>query len=191
MLYLQINCAERENNFGASAKSTDYFICDIEYANPNGRFDLVAVHWPSSSTERKNNKQLGLAFIEMKFLDNALAGNAGLKSHVKDIETFFKGGENLSNLKNEMREVFNQKIELGLTAGIKPIESFSDNKPEFILALVNHDPASSILQRELEDLPPLTQADLKLAVSNFLGYGLYDQCIYDLDVFLKQFKDRV
>lgn len=181
----------RENNFGTSAKSTDYFICDIEYANPNGRFDIVAVHWPSSSAERKNNSQLDLAFIEMKFLDNALAGNAGLKRHVEDIEKFLGKCENLSNIKNEMKAVFNQKIELGLIDNQNPIESFSDNKPEYILALINHDPASSVLKRELQDLPPLTQAELKFAVSNFLGYGLYDQCIYDLDDFLKQFKDRV
>lgn len=181
----------RENNFDNSARSTDYFICDIEYANPNGRFDLVAVHWPSSPKERKNKSQLNLAFIEMKFLDNTLTGNAGLKKHVEDIETFLGIPENLSNFKNEMKAVFNQKIELGLIDNQKPIESFSDNKPEYILVLVNHDPASSILKRELEGLPPLTQAELKFAVSNFLGYGLYDQCIYDLDVFLKQFKDRV
>src|ERR1039458_5293025 len=34
----------RENNFGKVSRATDYFICDIEYANLHGRFDLVAVH---------------------------------------------------------------------------------------------------------------------------------------------------
>jgi len=111
----------------------------------------------------------------MKFLDNALAGNAGLKQHVEDIEKFLGNCNNLSNIKNEMKAVFNQKIELGLIDNQKPIESFSDNKPEYILALINHDTASSILKRELEDLSPLTQAELKFAVSNFLGYGLYDR----------------
>lgn len=59
----------RENNFGGTAKSTDYFICDIEYANENGRFDLIAAHWRSSSIHRKDNKNVGLAFIEMKYME--------------------------------------------------------------------------------------------------------------------------
>lgn len=181
----------RENNFGKSAKSTDYFICDIEYANPNGRFDLIAVHWPSSVAERKNNKSLGLAFIEMKYLDNALAGEAGLRKHIEDISGFLGKRDNLTDIKDEMEEVFNQKWELGLINNEKPIEGFSDNKPEYILALVNHDPDSSILERELGALPPCPHMDLKVAVSNFMGYGLYDENIYTLDAFLRRFEDQI
>jgi hypothetical protein len=181
----------QENNFGKLAKSTDYFICDIEYANPNGRFDLIAVHWPSSSVARKNNKSLGLAFIEMKYLDNALSGKAGLKEHIKDISDFLRNRDNLTKIKNEMKTVFNQKQDLGLINNSKPIESFSDNKPEYILALVNHDPASSKLRAELKTLAPCPHMELKFAVSNFMGYGLYDQGIYTLDAFLRRFEDQI
>jgi hypothetical protein len=183
----------RENNFGNSAKSTDYFICDIEYTQPNTnwRFDLIAVNWPSSSEERKNDKNLGLAFIEMKYLDNALTGNAGIKKHIEDINSFLGERDNLSNIKKEMKKVFNQKLELGLINNQKTIESFSDNKPEYIFALANHDPASSRLKTELQTLPPCQDAELKFAVSNFLGYGLYDQNIYTLDVFLKRFEKQI
>jgi hypothetical protein len=181
----------QENNFGKLAKSTDYFICDIEYANLNGRFDLIAVHWPSSPVSRKNNKSLGLAFIEMKYLDNALTGNAGLKKHIEDINSFLGERDNLSNIKDEMKKVFNQKLELGLINNQKPIESFSDDKPEYILALVNHDPASSILKAELQTLPPCPNVELKFAASSFMGYGLYDQGIYTLDAFLKRFGNQI
>jgi len=188
----------RENNFGKSAKSSDYFICDIEYANPNGRFDLIAVHWPSSAAERKNNKNLGLAFIEMKYLDDALAGkdntltgNAGLKKHIEDMNRFLSERGNLSSIKDEMKTVFNQKWDLGLINNKKPIESFNDNKPEYILALVNHDPDSTILKRELKTLPPCPHMDIKVAVSNFMGYGLYDQNIYTLDAFLRRFENQI
>ena len=181
----------RENNFGNSAKSTDYFICDIEYANPNGRFDLIAAHWPSSPTERKNNKSLGLSFIEMKYLDKALTDTAGLKKHIEDINEFLAKPENLSNLKDEMKVVFNQKLELGLIDNQKPIESFNDNKPEYILALINHDPDSSILRRELGNLPTCQNAELKIAASNFLGYGLYDQSIYNLNAFGNRFQSQI
>ncbi len=39
-----------DNNRGSIARSTDYYICDLEYANPHGRFDLVAVRWASTPT---------------------------------------------------------------------------------------------------------------------------------------------
>ena len=184
----------RENNFGNAAKSTDYFICDIEYTQPNTnwRFDLIAVNWPSSSSARKNNKNLGLAFIEMKYLDNALTEKkAGINKHIKDINDFLENPANLSNIKEEMKKVFNQKLELGLIDNQKSIESFSDNKPEYIFAFANHDPESRILKREIEKLPPCPYAELKFAVSTFMGYGLYDQNIYKLDAFLSLFRDQI
>lgn len=181
----------RENNFGNSAKGTDYFICDIEYANHTGRFDLIAVKWPSSSVCRKNNRNLRLAFIEMKYLDNALTGTAGLSKHVEDINTFLSKSENLENIKEEMKLIFNQKLNLGLINNQKSIESFSEAKPEFILALINHDPESSILRNELMKLPDCPNTDIKVATSNFMGYGLYSHSIYGLDEFLRRFEDRI
>ena len=181
----------RENNVGNSAKGTDYFICDIEYANHTGRFDLIAVKWPSSSVHRKNNKNLRLAFIEMKYLDNALTGSAGLCKHIDDINIFLSNSENLENIKQEMKGIFNQKLDLGLINNQKSIESFSDHKPEFILALINHDPDSSILRNELEKLPDCPNAEIKVATSNFMGYGLYNQSIYSLDEFLGKFEGNI
>lgn len=183
----------RENNFGNSAKSTDYFICDIEYTNQetNGRFDLIAAHWPSTSKGRKNNKNLGLAIMEMKYLDKALTGNAGLEKHIKDANDFLGNGDNLKNLKEEMLTVFNQKWELGLINNKKPIDSFADDKPEYILVLVNHDPAASKLRAELKTVPPCPLIKHKVAVSNFMGYGLYDESIYPLDDFLDRFGDQI
>jgi hypothetical protein len=181
----------RENNLGNSAKSTDYFICDIEYANHTGRFDLIAVQWPSSSVYRKNNRNLGFAFIEMKYLDNALKGSAGLRKHIEDINIFLSKNENLESVKEEMKVIFNQKRDLGLIKNHKAIESFNNDKPEFILALINHDPASSILRNELERLPDCPHADIKVATSNFMGYGLYSQNIYGLDEFLRKFAGHV
>jgi hypothetical protein len=183
----------RENNFGKTATGTDYFICDIEYSKSRskGRFDLIAVHWPSSGPARKNNKNLGLAFMEMKYLDNALKGAAGLKKHIEDLNIFLKNPDNTKSIKDEMKTVFNQKLELGLVNNQKSIESFNDDKPEYILVFINHDPAASILRDELRKLPDCPNAELKISTSNFMGYGLYDQGIYELDVFLDKFNDCV
>lgn len=196
----------RENNRGISAKGTDYFICDIEYANHTGRFDLVAVKWPSTPSCRKNNTNLRLAFIEMKYLDAALRSSksekgkinddnpkklAGLCKHVDDMNTFLSKSDNLENIKEEMKIVFNQKLDLGLINNQKAIESFSNDKPEFLLALSNHDPESTILRNELERLPECTNTEIKVATSNFMGYGLYSHGIYGLDEFLRKFEDRI
>lgn len=182
----------RENNLGRCAKSTDYFICDIEYANNNGRFDLLAVRWPSSGSERKNNKNLGLAFIEMKYCDSVLTGKAGLKKHLKDMDSFLSDKRRLDNLKSEMRSVFNQMRGLGLINNQKDISQFNNDKPEYIFVLANHDPASSILKRELNGVPlNYPNLELKFAVSNFMGYGLYKENIYSLKDFLKRFKEQI
>lgn len=182
----------RENNLGRCAKGTDYFICDIEYANSSGRFDLIAVRWPSSGPERKNNKNIGIAFIEMKYCDCALAGKAGLKKHLKDMNDFLSNKERLGNLKAEMKNVFNQMRRLKLINNQKDIVQFNNDKPEYIFILANHDPASSVLQRELNGLPVnYANLELKFAVSNFMGYGLYNQNIYGIKDFLKRFKEQI
>ncbi len=182
----------RENNLGRCAKGTDYFICDIEYANSNGRFDLIAVRWPSSGAERKNNKNIGIAFIEMKYCDGALTGKAGLKEHLKDMNDFLSNQNRLGSLKIEMKNVFNQMRRLKLINNQKDIAQFNEDKPEYIFILANHDPASSVLKRELEGLPAdYPNLELKFAISNFMGYGLYRQNIYDLNSFQRRFKEQI
>lgn len=182
----------RENNVGKCAKGTDYFICDIEYANFNGRFDLIAVRWPSSGSERKNNKNIGIAFIEMKYCDGALTGKAGIKEHLKDMNEFLSDQTRLDSLKIEMKNVFNQMRRLKLINNQKDIAQFNKDKPEYIFILANHDPASSVLKRELKDLPAdYPNLELKFAVSNFMGYGLYRQNIYDLKSFLIRFREQI
>jgi len=54
----------RDNNFGGVSRATDYYVCDIEYANPHGRFDLVAVHWPSNGAIRKQQDSRRLVLVE-------------------------------------------------------------------------------------------------------------------------------
>ena len=185
----------RENNFKGAAKGTDYFICDIEYANIEGRFDLIAAYWPSSGAARKNNQNVGLAVIEMKYMDGALSGKAGILAHIKDMKKYFDPvGNKLALLKDEMKQVFNQKQELGLIDNKKHVEKFGDRKLEYIFVFANHDPDSSILYNELQKVKAVAGElpfELKFAVSNFMGYGLYKQNIYNLDDFMKLFHKQI
>jgi hypothetical protein len=181
-----------ENNYGRTSNKTDYFICDIEYAKDNGRFDMVAIKWPSTPQARKSGKNMRLAFIEMKYMDEALKGKSGIIDHIKKMNDYFKNAGRVKELEEEMKEIFNLKIKLGLLEGIKKIESFAEEvNPECILLLANHDPSSKVLYQELEKLykSPLyssfkQKADLKISISSCMGYGLYQECIKDFDDFM-------
>lgn len=170
----------RENNFGGVSRATDYFICDIEYANMDRRFDLVAVHWPSNGAIRKRADGHRLVLVEAKFGEGALDGPSGLHSHILKINQFLSSPGFLCELKREMVDTFNQKRELGLVNCGKALEGFSDEPPVLLLVLVNHDPDSTKLRRCLETLPPSPHAHIYLATSCFMGYGLFDQAILPL-----------
>ena len=171
----------RDNNFSNIARSTDFYICDIEYRSEYGQFDMVAMHWPSTPRDRQNPYNRRLVFIEVKNGDNALTEDAGLHKHIGDINNFVKEHKTLQTFKEDMVNVFNQKLELGLIDCGKDVASFGDDRPRFLLALVNHDPGSSILRRELDTLPESPHVELCIATASFLGYGLYDQGIHPID----------
>ena len=181
----------RENNHGRLAKSTDYYICDIEYQSESGRFDLVAVHWPSKRSERKKPRNRRLVFMEMKYGDGALDGSAGIKSHIEDVNRFLSDPDELKNLKKDMVAVFNQKRDLELLDCAKSLESFSDEKPLFFLVFTNHDPEKTGLRSVLGDLPDSPHAELRVATASFVGYGLYDQGIHTIDEARKRFSDYI
>lgn len=178
----------RENNYSSVANSTDYYICDIEYADSKSgtRLDAVAAKWISSGAARKNTEDVRLAIIEMKFGDSALKGSSGLYDHVKNVISVF-GTSGFHYMKNEMLEVFNQKLELGLISDCKhSLISFSDQIPEYIIAVSNHDPQKTALNSELNrirtnfanqiNLP----VEIKIAKANKLGYALYEQNVVPL-----------
>ena len=182
----------RENNYGRIARSTDYYICDIEYQSENGRFDLVAVHWPSKSSARRKAEDRRLVFVEMKYGDNALDETAGIKSHIKKVNKFLSDPDKLRNFKKDMVAVFNQKRDLGLLPECpKNLVSFSDEKPLLLLVLANHDPDSKRLSRALDALPDSPHAELRVATACFMGYGLYDQGIHTIDEARKRFSDYI
>lgn len=177
----------RDNNFSSIGRSTDYFICDIEFANEEGRFDMTAVHWPSDSAIRKANNNRRLVLIEVKNGDGALDGTAGLHDHVRNINAFVNQPGKVRDFKKSMVTVFNQKRELGLINCEKDLGGFSDDPPLLLLILVNHDPDKSKLRDLLNTIPPSPHAEIRLATSNFMGYGLYDPAIYLLDEFRSRF----
>lgn len=185
----------RENNRMGAANASDYFITDIEFASRAGganmRADMVALHWPSTGAARSSGENIGLAFIEMKYAEGALIGNAGLKKHLQDIDNLVKPSKQLTDLKEMFKIQANQLSSLGLLHISRDIKSFSDAKPELILVLSNHDPASKRLQRALEDLPKCENIEVKFMVANFTGYGIFSESLYSPDEFRGNFAKQI
>lgn len=183
----------RENNFGRFARSTDYYICDIEYQHASFRFDAIAVHWPSESSARKDAHHRRLVFIEMKYGDKALTGKAGLHQHIQDINTYLgQPGDYVMELKEDMKNVFRQKRHLGLIDCRKDLEGFgSDDQPLLLLVLANHDPGKRKLRDLLEGVPDSPHAELRIATASFLGYGMYDQGVHTVEEAFRRFGDYI
>ena len=181
----------RDNNFGTIARSTDYYICDIEYQSECGRFDLIAVHWPSKSATRKQTNARRLAIIEMKYGDDALEGSAGLHKHIKDVNSYLSDRTRVDNLKQEMVGIFKQKRDLKLIECKRNLSSFSNELPILLLVFANHDPDRSKLCELLRCLPESPHAELYVATASFMGYGLYDQGIHAIDEARHRFADYI
>lgn len=181
----------RENNIGTAARSTDYYICDIEYATAHGRFDAIAVHWPSTPSDRKRAHGRRLVLIEVKYGDGALEGPAGLHSHVADVNECLADPANVAALELEMIDVFNQKRALGAIDCEKDLAGFSDERPLLMLVLANHDPDKSRLRTLLRSIPESPHAEVRIATGCLLGYGLFDPAVLTVEQAIERFGDRI
>ena len=188
--------AERMNN---GTHATDYFICDIEYTHPTCkelRADMVAIHWPSRSELRKDCSAAKLAIIEMKHGTTAMAGVSGIADHIARLQS---AAIDFQVLSQEMVEVFNQRVELGLIRchtdkNKKRVLGRIQSSPlEYLIVLSDHDPDSSVLLRELEQIPsPDTLGfDIYVATANMMGYGLFDQGICTLGEFRARYSQQI
>jgi hypothetical protein len=189
----------RENNCSTVSQGTDYFITDIEYANSenHSKFDMLAVKWKSGS-ERRTGKKASLSFVEVKYGDHALRRVAGLRDHIKDLVSFLDNPARKRDILSEVTGLFNQKRSLGLLKDTKRDIDIQDSSPlEFILLLANHNPSSTILKTELSLIRDSDHykkllslgCELKIATASYLGYGLYDQNMIPLEVFLDKMSD--
>ncbi len=181
----------RENNNSTISNESEYFISDIEFAEPYARFDIVAIRWLAA--QRKNGSNCKVALIEMKYGDGGLAGSAGLLKHLKDMDKLISNKDSYAKLLETMESQFNQLNELGLlkfnkgTSNAK-VKLNVDDPPEVIFILANHNPRSPKLNKILSD-PEIEKYaqpqlfDLKFYVASFAGYGLHAKCMLPLTVF--------
>lgn len=181
----------RENNYSTISNESEYFVSDIEFAADSARFDMLAIRWLAS--KRKNGSQCKPALIEMKYGDDALDGSAGLIKHLEDIEKLVADENRYGQLLKTMEAQINQLDQLGLlkfnhSKGGTEIKLDSQDKPEVILLLANHNPRSIKLKNILEnqkfiDVAQSQKFDLKFFAASFAGYGMHGDCMLSLDEF--------
>ena len=186
----------RENNYSSISNGTDYFIIDIEYNNhKNARFDLVAIEWISETSKRRllQNYKPKLVVLEMKYGDRAISGKSGMKKHLDDFSKFISDKSSVKNFKDEMLEVFRQKRKLGLIPCLSAsrnnnkVDDF-DEIIDFVFVIANHDPASIKLKREIELCRDFYAGFI---TSNFIGYALFKNCVYNCKDFLTKFSNQI
>ncbi|GFM37367.1 hypothetical protein [Desulfovibrio psychrotolerans] len=190
----------RENSYSRVSNLTDYFIVDVEFEKTvntiSTKFDAMAIYWPSTSSARKfiESPSQKLAIIEVKYSDSALSGSSGIVEHMEKTVACLREPGDCEEIKITICEQFNQKRELGLVLfsknGNKNAVPELSGRPIYILLLANHDPASKVLRNELNSdafnqayMALQQYADVKFATSSFMGYGLFEECMLDLDSF--------
>lgn len=186
----------RENNFSTVSKETEYFITDIEFDfksdDSKARFDMLGVRWLRG--DRKHLDRFVPVLIEMKYGDGALDGDSGLIKHLDDLNKFVSSEHGISCLTSMIPKQFQQLVELDMfdfnkTSNWKE-PSTTDEKPEVIIILANHNPSSKRLQTILESEEFNQKAsdcskyfNLKFFVSSFAGYGMHSNNMFDLEQF--------
>ena len=182
-----------QNNKLQASDETDFFIIDIEYARRGEQFDMVAMSWPTDTTQDKPR----LAFIEFKVGDNALRSSStktggdtvrkipGIVKHLDDFARFITP-DNYASVKEKMIVVLKQKMELDVLCHNEKLrrigtpDKFSDEKPQFIFLLANHNPKSTILLDEMQNMSDSKAFELKVALVKYKRYGLIHKTMFNL-----------
>lgn len=183
----------RENNNSTVSNETEYFISDIEYNEPGARFDMMGIRWLAYQRQSGNNCKVAL--IEVKYGDGALGGDAGIIKHLQDMEKLVSNKEKYAEVLQTMQNQFDQLDQLGLVRYNKGISNArvklnTDDKPEVIFILANHNPRSTKLQSILNQPEVMRYAgsdlfDLRFYTARFAGYALHSDCMLPMDDFIK------
>ena len=177
----------KENNYGLIGKESDYFIGDIEYRgnSNNYLFDMIGVKW---AVDNDNTNNLDLALFKMYYGDKNLKTSKEIISDLKNMANFLKNEHNLNTLKEDLIEIYKVKTMLGLLYPYKELKIDFSDKIEIVYIFGNQSNENQNLKNILIEIKSSKEyeemsknIDVKIATSSFMGYGLYEKNIINLD----------
>jgi hypothetical protein len=179
----------RINNRSRSARSTHYFITDIEHAAGDARFDMLGAKWHHS--ERRKGDCLVPVIFEMKYGEGQLTGGASLEVHLRDALAYIDSPNGHATLRANVEAQFEALQGLGLFKYevSKTIERFSTvaDKVQVVFLLAEYPPHSRQLHQLLGTLEEIKaerdatrpsgspQVDLLFAAASLCGYALFEE----------------
>ena len=183
----------RENNFIPDYHITDFIICDQDYESTltkKRKFNLVAAQLTNTSQSYINNVNRRLVIIELIYGYDSTSYSKKLKTRVENAIDLLNDPKICNPLKDEMRENFNQKRNLGIIDSFHRLDSFSEQSPILIVAPINHKPRSDNLRKFLNHILKYSfdnnsTIEIFVAKSSLMGYGLYNDSILPIQEALK------
>lgn len=188
----------RENNRDSQAFDTDYYMAVMDYNNhEENKINLIGIKWLATESSRTKGDRIAIAFIEMKYGDKKPIEDSIFQKHTEELSSFIQNKKNLFSLYKDIETIFNQKVELGLINGVdKKIVINRNIKPEFILVVSSHRGENHELISEIRkvttsfDYSNLVQnINMKVAKTNYAGYGLYEEQILNIQEFVNEYQD--
>lgn len=131
----------RENNSQKAGNLSDYFIIDMEhkYGSAGETSDLIGLIMERGKRNSKDHV-FRLALIKVNYLDRTFVGRSGIRFSIDDYVHLIDNPPALSELKQDMEEMFAQSKNLGLFPGLRiryERISISDEKPELLFSLIS------------------------------------------------------
>ena len=177
----------RENNSKEAGNLSDYFIIDMEhqYKKNGSTHDLTGLIMERGKRQEKIYR---LSVIEVKYLDRAFTGPAGIQADIADYVRLIKEKNLLNDYKKDISEMFYQSRKLGLLQGVRNKYEricISDERPELLLALIsrNTNNERNNMGKEVQSLKTILKSSLNeygdmldevyLAYTAEIGFGLY------------------
>lgn len=188
----------RENNSKKLGRYSDYFIVDMEHKYKDSKNaplpDLIAI---KKGRNDRHSKVCRLAIIEVKYMDDAFSGDAGIGKHIDDYVDLISDISLLAGVKVDIEEMYKQSKKLNLIHGFnKDTISISNEVPELIFALIsrntnngkgNTNDKKETLKKILSDAKAKHLGKLDsvyIAQTAELGFGLYEDRLTHMDDFL-------
>lgn len=177
----------KENNYGLIGKESDYFIGDIEYRGclNNYLFDMIGVKW---AVDNDNSENLDLALFKMYYGDKHLKTLEQVLSDLNNMIEFLHDEKSLSLLKDDLKEIYKAKTILGLLYPYEELKIGFSDKIEIVYIFGNQSNENNNLKNILIGIKNSKQyeeiskiADIKIAKSSFMGYGLYEKNMINLE----------